>query len=163
MKDLQPPQMQEASPEAATTERDAIVKAASTTPPLPSETKVRQTITDAKLALLGDEKNLGTHGHDPHYRYSMLDGLRLLIDTRQMFSRSCEKESRAIQENAYRVFLTDPYSAGYNLITSLSIDIRLVVIQWKEMPIRIVIPILYGSHWRVVRIDIDYEKKRCSC
>lgn len=122
----------------------------------------------------GDDRSLVSHGKDRKYWYSMSDGFRLLIGIRKeklkpidIAGREGEKYT-AHRENNERVFIANPYHVD-NFSIYFRDDIATITGQhtntsneWRHMPKMIVIPILYGLHWRCIRIEIDYDSQEYS-
>jgi hypothetical protein len=151
-----------------------------------SATTSQQDIGKAAISALnasGDDRNLASHGNDPHYWYSVGDGMRLLAFIRQGLHNPTSSGSQADsisaaspalskealysphKENPNRIFISDPYY-GANFKVYLNDDISKITAtgnfkgkstKWQIMPSTIIIPILSGAHWRAVKIDIDYS------
>ena len=127
-----------------------------------------------QLSQNGDDRSLISHGEDRKYWYSVSDGLRLLIGVRKEKLKPIDIPDRegekytAHRENRERVFIADPYHVD-NFNIYFRDDIATITGQntsvnhgWQHMPRIIVIPILYGLHWRCIRIEVNYESKECS-
>lgn len=135
-----------------------------------------------KSNALGDDRNLAEHGGNRKYWYSIGDGFRLLIDTRQKLDyfrdvgdpfliKAPGEDHSPTRENNEHIFIADAYYIG-NFADSLSDDIKTITgthtvdaygddqtaknNQWSAMPTLIVIPLLSGMHWQAIRIQIDY-------
>lgn len=105
----------------------------------------------------------------------MLDGVRLTLWIRkenlspkdllaEEVNGNDDEKYNALRENDERVFLTDPYYA-YKFGSCLKDDIDKISVEssrtlWQQLPKIIIIPIVDGVHWRIVRIDIDYDAKK---
>ncbi|WP_161791869.1 tetratricopeptide repeat protein [Candidatus Jidaibacter acanthamoebae] len=129
------------------------------------------------LSAAGDDRNLISNGEDRKYWYSVTDGFRLLVVIRK--SMLCpidtvgKEEERYVthRENEEGIFIADPYHSD-NFREYLRDDIARITgnheieeynnDRWQSMPRVIVLPILYGLHWRSVRIEIDYESRGSS-
>lgn len=87
------------------------------------------------------------------------------------YNNACKigEEYAAYRENTDRVFLADPYYLT-NFASYLKDDLARIsatsnfsgFTSWDNMPTVIIIPLLAGSHWRVVKVDIDYALGSCS-
>jgi len=129
-----------------------------------------------KMSAAGDDRNLAEHGNDKHYWYSVRDVMTLLINVRKKSLTYHNRpvtvvpgeEYSALRENDQGAFVADPqHSTNFNNYLSNDID-KITGIEeiqsniWKHMPTQIVIPLLSGLHWRVIRIQISYSKKTIS-
>ncbi|KIE04871.1 hypothetical protein NF27_FM00050 [Candidatus Jidaibacter acanthamoeba] len=129
------------------------------------------------LSAAGDDRNLINHGGDRRYWYSVTDGFRLLVAIRKSMLRPIDIEGREEErytthrENEEGIFIADPYHSD-NFNQYLRDDIARITgnheieeynnDRWQSMPRVIVLPILYGLHWRSVRIEIDYNNRESS-
>ena len=118
----------------------------------------------ACLNAFGDDRDLTKHAHDLRYWYSITDGIRLLIDIRQKLLRytgaaNVGEEAMALRENVDGIFVSDPYYTT-NFGGYLRDDVAKITDGWRVMPKLIIIPVLYGVHWRVIAIEIGYEARR---
>jgi energy-coupling factor transporter ATP-binding protein EcfA2 len=142
-----------------------------------------------KANALGDDRNLNEDGENRRYWYSIGDGFRLLIATRQSklnynkedgnayTVKAVGEEYSATRENRSGVFVTDPYYID-NFADALTDDIKTVTgthtvdrhgvdqtaknNRWSTLPKLVVIPLLSGMHWRAIRVQIDYEARTAS-
>ena len=130
----------------------------------------------SELNGLGDDRNLSNHGHIPHYWYSIGDGFRLALWLRKSYLDYGDnkhvnpgEEYIAVRENNNRIVVTDPYCIE-NFKIYLDDDISKITAtdklqqasSWSKMPTTIIIPLLSGLHWRVVKIGINYEDKKAT-
>ncbi|KIE04896.1 hypothetical protein NF27_FE00030 [Candidatus Jidaibacter acanthamoeba] len=129
------------------------------------------------LSAAGDDRNLIGHGEDRKYWYSVTDGFRLLVAIRNSMLHPFDIEGKEEErytthrENEEGIFIADPYHSD-NFNQYLRDDIARITgsheieeynnDRWQSMPRVIVLPILYGLHWRCVRIEIDYKSKESS-
>lgn len=118
----------------------------------------------------GDDRNLADNGHEPHYWYSISDGSRLQWSVRELLHYNKTprpgEEFTALRENTDRVLVADPYYIN-NFKGYLSDDIAKVSAiasshSWSQMPKFIIIPLLSGSHWSVVKVNIDYNLNKAT-
>ena len=122
---------------------------------------------------LGDDRNLAEHGANPHYWYSVGDGFRLILWLRQEYLNYTDvpivndgEEFIATRENNNKIFIADPYYAD-NFSNYLNDDVNRITATenfasstpWSHMPATIIIPLLSGLHWRVIRIEVNYQDK----
>jgi hypothetical protein len=112
-----------------------------------------------------------------YYWYSVSDVMVLLINVRSENltfnnrpgeARLVGEEFSALRENDQGVLVADPqHSENFNDYLSNDID-RIVgevsnkCNMWQHMPTQIVIPLISGLLWRVIRIQICYIKKNVS-
>ena len=118
----------------------------------------------ACLNAFGDDRDLTKHAHDLRYWYSITDGIRLLIDIRQKLLRytgaaNVGEEAMALRENVDGIFVSDPYYTT-NFEGYLRDDVAKITDGWRVMPKLIIIPVLYGVHWRAIAVEIGYEARR---
>lgn len=122
--------------------------------------------------IAGNDRNLADHGSEREYLYSVGDGYRLLLDVRDKqlnrgntFLASVNEQNSAFRENLKRIFLSDPYYAG-SFDEYFEDDISRIIngkgeqLGWQNMPETIIIPIIDGVHWRLIRIKINYAEKK---
>lgn len=123
----------------------------------------------------GTDHSLASHGCDPYYLYSVKDVFILLTDIRKKsFGGSfvvngkivpCNKgeEYIAHRANSKRVFIADPYHVD-NFANSFTDDISKIVRSFNSvcLPVMFIIPIIDHIHWRVIRIQIDYNSEEIS-
>jgi|688.fasta_scaffold13698_5 hypothetical protein len=128
----------------------------------------------------GNDRNLQEHGKNSNYLYSMPDGFRLVVDIRQQHLTYTDsddnpyaikapgEESSCNRENREKIFIADPYYID-NFETSFLDDIQAMVglhpeagrnHPWQQLPVLLLIPFLSGMHWRVIRIQMDYQNRR---
>ncbi|MEI6187865.1 MAG: hypothetical protein WCP46_05120, partial [Alphaproteobacteria bacterium] len=143
-----------------------------------------------KSNALGDDRNIADDGGDRKYWYSIGDGFRLLIairkglnyfrdeeETEQFLIKTAGEEYSATRENKEHILITDPYHID-NFADSLSDDIKTITgthavdkhgvdqraknHRWAEMPEMLIMPLLSGMHWQVIRVKINYETSAVS-
>ncbi len=143
-----------------------------------------------KSNALGDDRNIVDDGGDRRYWYSIGDGFRLLIairqrlnyfrdleETEQFLIKAVGEEYSTTRENKGRIFIADPYYIG-NFADSLSDDIKTITGMhtvdeygidqsaknhlWTTMPEMLVLPLLSGMHWQVIRVEINHEARTAS-
>ncbi len=118
--------------------------------------------------IAGDDRNLADHGNEREYLYSVGDGYRLLLDIREKqlnrgntFLAAANEQNAAFRENHKRIFLSDPYYTN-SFDEYFEDDISRIIngkgeqSSWRAMPETIIIPIIDGVHWRLIRIKISY-------
>ena len=119
----------------------------------------------------GNDRNLADHGSEREYLYSVGDGYRLLLSARakllnnaNTFPALTNEENSAYRENLKRIFLSDPYHTDF-FDEYFEDDISRIMngkgeqAGWQNMPETIIIPIIDGIHWRLIRIKINYTDK----
>lgn len=132
---------------------------------------------------MGDDRSIYTSGGSRTYHYSVSDGFRLLLATRKFLfevpttsassvlasSSNIAKtrpgeEYSAYTENPARIFVSEPYHID-NFDQSLTDDIDKITKGlygtkvWVNKPTSLVIPLIDGGHWRVVRITVNYNSQ----
>lgn len=123
----------------------------------------------------GDDRNLAQDGNNRYYWYSVRDVMTLLVNIRKeslTYNNRPEavlgEEYSSLRENDQSILIADPqHSANFNDYLSNDIDKIIGVGNvksnvWVHMPSQIIIPLLSGLHWRVIRIQIDYGKRTVS-
>lgn len=136
----------------------------------------------------GNDNTLATHGDDSHYWYSIQDvqvlvqairQAKLIYNKEDTSSYRCkpEEEYSATRENRACILLTDPFYVE-NFATAFEDDIKTITGQhtvdsegsslqaknnpWQHMPRLIIIPLLSGSHWHAIRVEVDYQNLQMS-
>lgn len=117
------------------------------------------------------DRNLADHGHERKYLYSVGDGYRLLLDIREKhlntgnpFLAATNEKNSAFRENSKKIFLSDPYHTN-SFNEYFEDDITRIMggkgnqSSWQKMPETIIIPIIDGVHWRLIRIKISYANR----
>lgn len=147
--------------------------------PLPEAAEARKNYFN-KLNATGNDMNLGQHGaDDPYYWYSLSDGFRLLLAIRKNklkylssdespYAIHGNEEYSCYRENRERIFMADPYYVD-SFNDSFVDDIKTIVGQhtqrnqkWQLQPALLIIPLLTGNHWRLIRVEVDYNNKNVS-
>lgn len=123
-----------------------------------------------------DDRNLLEHGrNDSHYWYSVSDGFRLVLWLRKHYLNYDNlpqvqegEQFVAYRENNNHIFVTNLYHSS-NFSSYLEDDINRITAtgefnafqtgKWAQMPTTIIILLLSGLHWRVVKISINYNTK----
>lgn len=140
--------------------------------------------TVTRLAALGDDRHLATHGHDRTYLYSISDVNLLLTavrrnrlnyqlpgDTKQgEYKVKGGDQFGAYRENQAGIFIADPYvHAGDGVIFQnfLRDDINIITGRheiplrrhpWQTMPHHLFFPFLHQGHWQLIGLEINYTR-----
>jgi hypothetical protein len=137
---------------------------------------------ELSLYTLGSDESIGNCKNFANYLYSIADMYTLFIWLRQKeltytYKDKDQKEFEypkkgsdpyaASRENGERIFLPDPYYyGGFAESFKQSIDVILGECvgerknennKWTLMPELLIVAICDGSHWRSIRIKMDYE------
>lgn len=126
------------------------------------------------LSAMEDKDILGQQAENPYYWYSLDDGYRLLIAIRNNtlhYTNRCNlgEEYSSYRENTERRFIMDPVWINH-FATAWIDDIKTLTANhaevarnhkcWQAMPTLLIVPFLAGSHWRAIRIEVNYEKRQ---
>lgn len=136
------------------------------------------------LNAFGSDSSLIDNSQNPYYWYSIADGFRLLIGIRKQWLRyqisnetiypvkALGEEFISTRENHHHIFIADPYITD-NFAISLADDMATIMgthigdmanknNRWQHMPTLLILPVLTGNHWRIIRVQIDYKARAVS-
>ena len=135
--------------------------------------------TDSDLISIiaqGNDRSLSQNGDDRFYWYSVKDMMTLLVHARKEYLRyendvsvappTLREEYSPLRQNYQNILVADPCHQ-INFATYLSDDITKIIgdgtqMFWRNMPEQIIIPLLFGANWRLIRIQILYLSKTVS-